>query len=197
MVKILDVGCGEKGGIIDSYLDSIENKEITRLDIDPAAKPDVLHDITKPLPEEYRGKFDLVFCSHVLEHIDRRDVIQTLRNVASGLKNLGELWIIVPSLDWLAKEILKHRDGTHVQGLLYGAQRNEWDYHRSAFTLNALRVIVEICGLMIRKAYQAPFTLMMDGKEWEAIQNIVIAARYDIPEEVAHDNAPGISVASE
>jgi len=178
-MKILDVGSSIGGGIIESYLANIKEKEIVRLDINPLAKPDVLHDITQPLPEELCGQFDIVFCSHNLEHIDRNSVIGTVRNMSAALKNMGELWLIVPSLEWVAKEILQHRDGLHVQGLLYGAQNHQWDYHRSAFTLNALRMVVEVCGLLIRKAYQAPFTLIFENRNWEAIQNIVIAARYD------------------
>ena len=40
--------------------------------------------------------------------------------------------------------------------------------------------MVEICGLVVKKSYQSPFTIIDNGKEYGCIQNIVIGARYDI-----------------
>lgn len=177
-VKILDVGSGSES-VAAQVFDWIEDKDITRLDIDPALSPDILHDITCPLPDELRGAYDIVFVSHVLEHIDRTHVIDTFRNVAGAVRNMGEVWILVPSLEWAAGEILARREGLGVQGAIFGGQANEWDFHRTGFTLAALRQMVEICGLIIRKAYQSPFKIRFQEKEFGALQNIVIAVRYD------------------
>jgi len=181
MPKLLNIGSGiDKGEIVNRFFPDISNKDITRLDINPLVEPDVIHDISQPLPEELRGQFDIVFSNHMLEHMDRVNVVPAVRNMASGLKNLGEMWIIVPSFDWVCSQILQHRDGLHIQGMMFGAQRDEWDYHRCSFTLNALRTIVEICGLITKRAFQSPFTLLMDGKKFDAIQNIVVAMRVDV-----------------
>ncbi len=177
-VKILDVGCGE-ASVAKVVFDWLEDKEITRLDGNPDAKPDILHDITEPLPEEYRNCFDIVYMSHVLEHIDRNKVINAFRYTASALKNMGEVWVVVPSLEWAASEILKKRDGIHVQGMIYGSQIAPLEFHRVGFTLLGLRQLMEVCGLLIRKAYQSPFEIHLADQKFACIQNVVVAIRYD------------------
>jgi predicted SAM-dependent methyltransferase len=184
MTRILDVGSGPES-IAAQIFESIEDKEIVRLDADPANNPDILHDITQPLPEELRSQFDLVVASHVFEHIERNKVVDTFRNVISAVRNRGEVWILVPSLEWTANEIINQRDGVHAQLMLFGGQKNPWDFHRCGFTLASLRQMVEICGLIVKKAYQSPFNVWQGETVYNAIQNIVIGARYDMPNDPA------------
>jgi len=177
-VRILDVGCGADS-VAKVVFDWIEDKEITRLDGNADAKPDILHDITEPLPQELRNSFDIVYMSHVLEHIDRDKVINTFRYTISALKNMGEAWIIVPSLEWAAGEIIKKNDGIHIQGMLYGSQLAPLEFHRVGFTLMGLRQLAEVCGLLVRKAYQAPFDVHLAERRFHCVQNVVVAMRYD------------------
>ncbi len=184
MIRILDIGSGPES-VAAQIFESIEEKEIIRLDADPENSPDILHDITRPLPEEMRSQFDLVLASHVLEHVDRMQVVGTFRNVISAVKNRGEVWILVPSLEWTANEIINQRDGIHVQLAFFGGQKNPWDFHRCGFTLASLRQMVELCGLIVKKAYQSPFTIFSGETQFSAVQNIVIGARYDTEENPA------------
>ena len=184
MVKILDVGSGYES-VAEKVFTWIEDKEIIRLDFNDEASPDIVHDITEPFPEELRNQFDIVYVSHVLEHIDRQKVINTFRNCTGALKNMGEIWAVVPSLEWAANEIINRREGIHVQGALYGGQDHPLDYHRVGFTLAALRQMIELCGLIVRKAYQSPFMTIFDGKEYQCLQNVVIGLRYDMANDPA------------
>jgi hypothetical protein len=183
MIRILDVGCGvgPESSATDpnAVFSDVTDKEIVRLDANPDAHPDFIHDITQPLPEELRSAFDIVLCSHVMEHIRRPQVLDAFRNTISGVKNMGEVWFIVPSMEFAAGEILKHRDGASVQALIFGGQASDLDTHYCGYTLQALRFMVELCGLVVRKAYQAPFSIEVDGKSHTCIQNIVVGARYD------------------
>lgn len=191
-MKILDIGSGPESVAAKVFADA-PDLHIVRLDGDKDVKPDVVHDITKPLPARLQGQFDIVYCSHVLEHIDRANVIPTLQNISQGLVNLGELWVIVPSMEWAAAEILQRREGAHIQGLLYGSQTNPFQYHKVGFTLSSLRTLCEAMGLVIRKAYQSPFGIITDLGEQTCIQNVVVAARYDglqqLPEKRANPGA--------
>jgi SAM-dependent methyltransferase len=181
MLKILDVGSGVGNvGMINVFFGDVE-KEYVRMDINPDVNPDIIHDITKPYPEEVRGQFDIVFACHVLEHMGRDEVFPAIRNMASALKNLGELWVLVPDLEWCAKEIIAGHNSMAVQGLIYGAQRqdNNWDIHKSGFTLKDLRRLMELVGLLVKRAYQSEFLVLMGDKKFPAIQDICIGARYD------------------
>lgn len=176
-IKILDVGSGSDSvaKVVFSHLDI----EVTRLDGTPETNPDILHDITTPLPDELKDSFDIVYMSHVLEHIDRMKVIEVFRNVTQAVKNYGEVWAIVPSLEWAANEIINQREGIHVQMNIFGGQTYPFDYHRCGFTLASLRQMVELCGLFVRKAYQSPFGILYNGQEHPSLQNVVIAIRVD------------------
>jgi hypothetical protein len=190
-VKILDVGSGI-ASVAEQVFDWIEDKEITRLDGLEEVKPDILHDITEPLPQELHNAFDIVYMSHVLEHIERMKVIPTFRYVISALKPMGEIWVVVPSLEWAANEILSKRDGIHIQGMLFGGQNHPLDYHKTGFTLSGLRQLVEICGLLVRKAYQSPFGIELAERHFNCIQNVVVAIRYE-DEKTKEERANGAS----
>ena len=177
-MKILDVGSGA-GSVAEQVFNEFPDKEIVRMDANPDTNPDILHDITNPLPEELHGEFDVVFISHVLEHIDRSKMIEAFRNVISAVKNLGEVWVLVPSLEWAANEIINRREGIHVQMNIFGGQNHPLDFHKTGFTLLALRQVIELCGLIVRRAYQSPFRIVYEGKEYGSLQNVVIGMRYD------------------
>jgi SAM-dependent methyltransferase len=181
MLKILDIGSGAQSVAALVFAD--EEKEITRLDANSDLAPDVVHDITTPLPESLIGQFDIVYCSHVMEHIDRIKVLPTLQYLSKALKDRGELWVVVPSLEWAAREIIRGHDGLHIQGHIFGGQNTPWDYHRTGFTLSGLRQSLEVAGLVIRKSYQSPFqieTTIDDQKKiFNCIQNVAVGARVD------------------
>ena len=184
MTRILDIGSGDHS-TAETFFPDISDKEIVRLDINPDHKPDVVHDIAAPLPVELVGTFDLVLALHVMEHMDRVSVVNAFKNAASALKNMGEIWVAVPSLEWACDKILSHQEGTYVQQIVFGGQADVWDYHRCGFTMRALRQMVEISGLVIKKAYQSTFTVRGEDKEYECIQNVVIGAKYDFGPEDA------------
>lgn len=89
-MKILEIGSG--------YLPRhrhLEGQNITRLDINPHAYDvDLCQDICDPLPLPDQH-FDLVYCAHVLEHVD--DPVKALANMA----RVGQhLQLRVPNFDF-------------------------------------------------------------------------------------------------
>lgn len=174
-IDLLDIGSGPESAARKYF----PNAKITRLDADDELKPDVVHDITKPFPTELQGSFDVVYASHVLEHIARLDILPTIDNMASGLRNMGELWVMVPSLEWAASEVLKDQPSPVVQAVIFGSQNNEFQYHKTGYTLYALRGLLQRAGLIIRQAYQGVFFIEMESAVYAARQNIVVGMRYD------------------
>lgn len=147
------------------------------------------HDLTQGLPGQYEGPYDIVYVAYALEYIDRLRIISTFRSIASAVRNHGEVWIIVPSMEWAANEIINRREGIHVQANLFGTQAEEGEYHRTGFTLEGLRSMVELCGMIIRKAYQSPYNILVEGAKLGSLLNVVIAVRVD----EMHDPAEAIS----
>lgn len=185
-LQILDVGCGPApvaAAWFQPILDQGYEYEVTGVDVNPDNNPTVVHDLRNPFPEQLIGKFDLVLASHVFEHLPRHEVLQAYKNVAATLAPGGELWVIVPSLEWCAENILANTRYKEVLMCLYGSKGDHMA-HFSGFTLPVLRDIIKMCGLVVRKAYQTPFAIHSteaDGSvvTTHAVQNIVIGARPD------------------
>jgi predicted SAM-dependent methyltransferase len=116
--------------------------------------------------------------SHVLEHIDRDQVLQAVRNLAEAVKVGGEFWIMVPSMEWAALQIRKSNNSPVVQLVIFGRQAGPHDYHKAGFTLMELRQLMEMIGFATRKAYQSPLGIGWNDKVYDALQDIVIGYRY-------------------
>ncbi len=82
-LKRLDIGCG--------------NNKIpgaTYVDIDPAAHPDILHDLNKfPYPIS-DSSFDEIYAKHIIEHLD--DPVGFMREMIRILKPAGTIFIETP-----------------------------------------------------------------------------------------------------
>lgn len=68
-------------------------------------------DIVRGLPVS-DGSVKAVYCSHVLEHIDRTSIVEAIRNTYTMLKPGGVFRLVVPDLTWRAEEFVK----AHEQG---------------------------------------------------------------------------------
>lgn len=73
-------------------------EEVASLDAFDAENPTILHDLNKPIPDTYKGKFDVVLDIGVMEHVF--DVKQFIQNCIHLLKDQGVLILFVPLLGW-------------------------------------------------------------------------------------------------
>ncbi len=108
---VLHVGCGARP--IDAHFSAQEWQE-TRLDIDPAVKPDIVCSITKmsPVPNE---SYDAIWSSHNLEHLYAHEVYLALREFHRVLKPQGIAYVALPDIQTVAEEIVKD----NLEGVLY------------------------------------------------------------------------------
>lgn len=90
MKTLLHVGCSGHPlpGMFTGY-------DETRLDIDPNCSPDILASMTD-MGEI--GTFDMIYCSHALEHLYPHDVPKALGEFLRVLNDGGHAIVLVPDL---------------------------------------------------------------------------------------------------
>jgi len=125
-MKKLNIGCGK------NYIPGWTN-----LDLFSTVKADVYADISA-LPFD-RESFDLIYASHVLEHVQRNTVIATLSHWRDLLKDGGILRLAVPNFEACVNRYLKSHNLDEILGLLYGGQNHPKNNHFVTFDATTLR----------------------------------------------------------
>lgn len=140
---ILDIGSGFD---TPHYLQDLG--QVTTLDMNEICNPSIVADWRNiPVQDQF---FDIVHSSHCLEHTYFRESLNVLKEWQRVLKIGGELHLKVPNLQWAAKRIM---DGTMEKGnreeaervmfVLYSAQLNHEDTHKSGYTPELLKKLLE------------------------------------------------------
>lgn len=159
---ILHAGCGN--GKLPSWFTGHEE---VRLDIDPACNPQIVASICSMGDV---GQFDIVYCSHVLEHLERWDVPKALSEFRRVVKPGGMVMVIVPDLHGAepTEDVLYESPVGPITGidLIYGygpdiLTGNEYMRHRTGFVRKTLRAALEACGFADVQMHRLEcFTLM-------------------------------------
>jgi len=99
--------------------------------------------------------FDLVYASHVLEHFDyHRELVPALQEWRRVLTPTGKLLISVPDLDVLsrmlvAKEHLTLAERFQVMQMMFGAQSDQYDYHKVGLNQDFLFGFLQRAGFRV------------------------------------------------
>ena len=134
MMKMLNIGVGDRPITYKDY-------QVISLDIRPEVKPDIVSDCRKiPEPDE---SYDAVYSSHTLEHFGRNEILPILLEWLRVLKPGGILMIIVPNLEYVAKDILSGMMTSETFDILYGAQEYSTNFHKMGFTPNILKEFLD------------------------------------------------------
>lgn len=138
----LDIGAGSRPLRIDGY-------DVKTLDARAEVKPDFVGDIAKiKVPD---GAFDLVHASHVLEHVNRNEVYNVLKEWRRVLAEGGELRIAVPDLEIAAIELLSCQTSNDTFDILWGAQNHSFNFHYSGYTRQLLEAVIVKYGFEVKE----------------------------------------------
>ena len=98
------------------------------------------------------GTFSEVYASHIVEHLDYKNELQsTLVEWLRVMEPGGKIYISVPDLDILAglllsKEKLNVVERFHVMMMMFGAHVDKYDYHVVGLNEDFLRKYLETAG---------------------------------------------------
>lgn len=173
-MKILEIG-PERTPQADK-IPGWEDAEVLTLDIDPEFEPDILCDAAD-IPDKWHGEFDGVLASHVLEHFPYNDIQGVVDEWARLLKGGGQLHIVVPSLEWAARQILIEDTSPALFPHMYGSQINEYQVHMSGFTMRLLRLKMAKADLMVQRARTGDYDISINGKVFQARQHYVMGVK--------------------
>ena len=143
----LNLCCGDD--IRDGYI----NIDIRR------TKPNVLViDLEKELLSVFpSNSAEEIIARDCIEHISWRRVEDLLKDIHRVLKCGGRVYIQVPDLEAIAKEVILNPDFKYgelegwkaISFWVYGAQDYEYNYHKAGFTIPTLRKLLESIGFVV------------------------------------------------
>ena len=130
----LHLGCGEK--IIKGFI----NVDIRKFD-----GVDVVQDITN-LKNFIPNSISLIYASHVLEHISRREYINVLRHWYDLLETGGILRISVPDIESVFEHYSENKNLEILRGLIWGGQTYCENYHYCGWDFKTIKEDLESVG---------------------------------------------------
>ena len=97
------------------------------------------------------GSADVVYASHVIEHLGhRQELPAALAEIRRVLRRGGNLYISVPDLEFLCGVFMRPNAPVELKirvvTMIFGMQANEHDYHKFAFSLDMLAMYLAQAG---------------------------------------------------
>lgn len=159
--KVLLAGSGhDKGAAL------WKDYEVTRLDIDPSVEPDIVASLTDM---GAIGPFDVVYCSHALEHLYPHEVHRALVEFYRVLAPGGRAVIVVPDLEGVpaTDDVLPGSTGLCGLHLYYGDPReipsNPHMAHHCGFVAETLRAALKAAGFEAKTQRMGFYNLLGIG----------------------------------
>lgn len=99
---------------------------------------------------------DIIYNSHVLEHIPKDRIRKTLSRWHRVLKPDGKLYICVPNLENLCKLYLNNLKDEYnleewekictISNVIYGGQNNKYDFHHEGYSFSTIKYWMKEIG---------------------------------------------------
>lgn len=131
----LHIGCGKK------YIPGYKHLDVINFD-----HIDFVCDTRKLTMIDDLSVSEIYAC-HILEHVERNEVVSVLREWNRVLKVGGILRVAVPDFEAVVAEYQINKDLQCFQGLLYGGQTYDYNYHHVAFDYIVLKQFLLEAGI--------------------------------------------------
>lgn len=194
MKRLLHVGCGPQDKTSLHGFCAPDWAE-TRLDIDPAVRPDILASMTD-LGGVPRASFDALYSSHSIEHVYPHEVPGILAQFARLLVDDGFVVITCPDLQSVCERVAQGNlaEPLYVSGMgpiaaidiLYGhrasiAAGNAFMAHRGGFTAATLTAALSAAGFRTAVVLRRPACFDLWAVAWKQARPDALAARQAEP----------------
>lgn len=128
---------------------------------------DIVGDI-RDLSQFEDESLEMIYASHVLEHVPQNEVTKTLQGIYRVLRKDGYFYCSVPNLEALAKLFLSEKlrldQRWGVMEMIFGAQKDENDFHYVGWTLDFAKYFFGVSGFKTLKSVKS-FNLFDDSSE--------------------------------
>ena len=108
---------------------------------------------------------DQIYICHVLEHIQRTQILNLFLEWNRVLKKDATLRIAVPDFEKVVKIYQQNKNIPEIIGLVNGGQRNQYDIHFVIFDFNILKELLNICGFTGVDRYD-PFEFLGENDDY-------------------------------
>lgn len=158
---ILDLGCGF--GFFEESLNQIEGNHFTIEGVDIGqyrreayVGGEKVHNINfseEKVPEDMKGKYDLIISMHLLEHL--YDPVNYLQNIKPLFAENSECIFEVPNNDCFLKDLSKeYADFFYLKE------------HISSYDKNSMRILFEKAGYKVKKIYTKEIYSLENHLNW-------------------------------
>ena len=137
----LHLGCGSKH--IDGFI-NIDARELPEVD--------EIDDV-KTLVKFDKESIELIYASHILEHITRLEYTNVLSRWYDVLKKDGILRIAVPDIEKVFEHYSINKDLRALRGFLWGGQSYGFNYHYCGWDFKTLSEDLESVGFKDIRIY--------------------------------------------
>jgi SAM-dependent methyltransferase len=153
---LLHIGCGK-----------VDAPGFVNLDARPLPHVHIVHEDLLNLPMVPDSTFDLVYLSHVLEHVGRTQVKDALRELLRVTKPGGVVRVSVPDFDHILS--IYQASGNRIEsmhGALMGGQDNPFNFHYAVFNKDYLRRCMLQAGFSSVREWDPDNCLYHDFDDW-------------------------------
>lgn len=173
---ILNAGCGASTIKDAIFANDLQDYKEVRLDIDNTYNPDIVADITD-LSGIDATSFDVVYTSHIIEHLDFYKVMPTIKDLLRITKLGGFVRIVVPNLKSIANDLAKGNllDPVYLSpsgpispiDILFGyrasiQRHNEFMRHKCGFTKESFEKMFAEAGIEDYTVQEIGFDLLVN-----------------------------------